>query len=318
MRHKLKVVDVESACQCPFYMKDTGGKSSCLIKLTTTPQILTSLLESDDHSDSDYWDMDCGGEWSNCSVLPLLYRFKEDEEEQTVISMSKNEQAIEEYDPFGDSENPDDYPDEPESPIITIEPTPKIVRTVELENYPTKFTIHMVKNPYLVKGDVLVYPTNNQLCIDDMELRRMLRGLIDNEINMFLQKPVRMGKIYTTSNGGERSLVKAKHIYHAVVAGTSRLVNEKDVGDSTFKALVRASIEGHKSVILMPSDCGTLDIYATAMVQIGAIKQFLMSHPETKIEHIFMVMTDQLSCDVFNKYNKRIFKKRKPAQNKSQ
>jgi O-acetyl-ADP-ribose deacetylase (regulator of RNase III) len=314
MRHKLKVVDVEAACQCPFYMKDTGGKSSCLIKLTTTPQILTSLLESDDHSDFDYWDMDCGGEWSNCSVLPLLYRFKEDEEEQ-VAPMSKNEQAIEDYNPFGDSENPDDYPDEPESPIITIEPTQEVaVKAVELESYPTKFTIHMLKNPYLVKGDVLVYPTNNQLYIDDMELRRMLRGLIDNEINGFLQKPIRMGKIYVTSNGGEKSMVKAKHIYHAVVAGTSRLVNEQDVGDSTFKALARASIEGHKSVILMPSDCGTLDIYATAMVQLGAVKQFLMSHPETKLEHIFMVMADQLSYDVFNKYNRRIFKKRKSIQ----
>lgn len=310
MRHKLKVLDIEDACQCPFYMQNTAGKSSCLIKLTTTPEALTSQLESDTHSDFDYWDMDCGGEWGNCSILPLLYQFKEDDEEAPQV-VSKNEQAISEYDPFGDSENPDDYPDEPEAPIIVPAPDKLLKQNVEMEAFNTKFTIHIVKNPYLVKGGVLVYPANNQLYIDDIELRKMLRGSIDQELEVYLRKPIKMGRIYATSNGGTRSLVKAKKIYHAIVAGTSRLVNEKDVGDSTFKALARASAEGEESVILIPSDCGTLDIYATAMVQIGAVKQFLMSHSDTSVKQIFMVMTDQTSYDVFTKYHKRIFKKRK-------
>lgn len=310
MRHKLRVVDIEEACQCPFYMKNTSGKSNCLIKLATTPQILTSLLEDDSHSDSDYWEMDCGGEWDNCSILPLIYRFKEDEEEP-IANLSKDSQAIEEYNPFGDSENPDDYPDEVESPIIVPDTHKVKNKNVELENFNTKFSIHIVANPYLVKGDVLVFPTNNHLEIDDLELRKMLRGRIDLEISEYLKKPIKMGTVYVTSNGGENSSVKTKKIYHSVVAGTSRLVNEKDVGDSTFKSLSLADSEGVKTVVMTPSDCGTLDIYATAMVQLGAIKQFLMSHPETKIEHIFMVMTDQLSYDVFSEYHRRIFKKRK-------
>lgn len=309
MRHKLKVVDIENACDCPFYMQNTAGKFKCLIKLTTTPEILASQLESDTHSDFDYWDADCGGKWDNCSILPLLYQFKEDDEEE----MSKNDQAINEYNPFGDSDDPDDYEYEPESPVIVPEPEKAPKQNVEMESFNTKISIHVVNNPYLVKGDVLVYPTNNQLYIDDMELRKMLRGSIESELNVYLQKPIRMGKIYTTTNGGERSLVKAKKIYHAVVAGTSRLVNEKDVGDSIFTALVRASMENAESIILIPSDCGTLDIYATAIVQIGAIKQFLMSHKDTNIKHIFIVMTDQISHDVFAKYYKRIFKKRKTS-----
>lgn len=310
MLHKLKVVDIENACQCPFYMKNTAGESSCIIKLTTTPEALTSQLESDNHSDFDYWDMDCGGEWENCSILPLLYQFKE-EDEEVQQNTSKNEQAIADYDPFGDSENPDDYPDEPEAPIIVPAPDTLLKKNVEMEVFNTKFTIHVVKNPYLVKGDILVYPTNNQLYIDDIELRKMLRGSIDSELGVYLQKPIKMGQIYTTSSGNSSSLVKAKKIYHAIVAGTSRLVNEKDVGDSTFKALARASGEGAESIILIPSDCGTLDIYATAMVQIGAVKQFLMSHRDTCIKHIFMVMTDDVSYEVFVKYHKRIFRKRK-------
>ncbi len=308
MRHKLQVVDIEEACQCPFYMKNTNGESHCVIKLTTTPQLLTSLLENDAHSDFDYWEMDCGGEWNNCSILPLLYKFKEDEP-----PVSTNDTAIEEYNPFDDSENPDDYPDQVESPVIVPGPDKLQNKQIELEVYPTKVSIHTVTNPYLVKGDVLVYPTNNHLDVDDLELRRMLRGTIDVEINQYLQSPIKMGQIYSTSNGGERSHLKVKQIYHAVVAGTSRLVNEKDVGDTTFKALVQASMEGLKNVVMMPSDCGTLDIYATAMVQIGAIKQFLMSHKKTSLENIFIVMTDQLSHDVFTKYHKRIFKKRKIA-----
>jgi len=314
MRLKLRVVDVEEACECPFYMKDTNGSSHCLVKLTTTPQILTSLLENSDHSDEDYWEMDCEGKWNNCSVLPLIYKFKEDEEavvEAPIVS--KSEQAIKEYDPFNDSEDPDDYPDEPEAPVITPGPDKITDKVFEMEQYTTQVSLHVVKNPYIVKGDVLIYPTNNQLYIDDLTLRRMLRSTIDSELEAYLQRPIQMGHIYATTNGGDKSHVKAKKIYHAVVAGTSRLVNEQDVGNTTFKGLNRASSEGAESVVMLPGDCGTLDIYATALVQMGAIKQFLLSHPDTSIKHIFIVMTDELSHGVFSQYYKRVFKKRKVA-----
>ena len=184
-------------------------------------------------------------------------------------------------------------------------------KVIELEEYPTRVSIHQVPNPYLVKSDVLVLPTNNQLYIDDLELRKMLRGTIENELETYRKRKINMGKIYVTTNGGEKSYVKSTQIYHAVVAGTSRLVNEGDVSNSTFEALVKASMSGAKKIVMIPGDCGTLDIYATAMVQIGAIKQFLSSHAETSLEDIFIVMTDEPTYQVYQKYYRRIFKKRK-------
>ncbi len=319
MRYKLKVVDIEKACQCPFYMSDKNNKSQCIIKLTTTPSSLVSQLEDDAHSDFDYWDMDCKGVWQNCSILPLLYKFKEEDEQESKADDSltnKNKDAVEEYDPFNDSENPDDYSEEPEAPVIVPAPE-KINKNVELESFNTKFSIHKVENPYLVKADVLVYPSNNQLYIDDLELRKMLKNSINVELANYLSKSIEMGKIYPTTNGGKTSTVKAKNIYHAVVAGTSRLVNEADVSNATFNSLVRASLEGREYVVLMPADCGTLDIYATAMNQIGAVKQYLMSDKNTNIKEIFMVMRDEESFNVFTKYHIRIFKKRKKAINQA-
>jgi hypothetical protein len=46
-----------------------------------------------------------------------------------------------------------------------------------------------------------------------------------------------MGNCYVTSNGGTGSKIAPKAIYHAVVAGASRLVNELDIKKATRKAL---------------------------------------------------------------------------------
>jgi len=317
MRHKLRVLDIEQASNCPFYIPDTNKQSHCLLKLITNPQIITSVLESDSHADFDYWEMDCEGQWENCSILPLLYRYQEDSdtEQQEATSLEgRNKNAIQEYNPFDDSEDPDDYPDEPEPPVIVPTPEKNPDKPVELEQYAKMISIHRIDNPYLAKGDCLFYPTNNQLYIDDIQLRQMLRNDINNEINAYLSKPVHMGHVYVTTNGAkdsDKARVKSKFIYHAVVAGPSRLVNEKDIADSTFRALVKADEAGLESMVMLPADCGVLDIYATALVQLGAVKEFLMSHPETKIKKLFIVMTDEQSFVVFNKYYKRIFKKRR-------
>jgi O-acetyl-ADP-ribose deacetylase (regulator of RNase III) len=171
----------------------------------------------------------------------------------------------------------------------------------------TKVSIHKCDNPYLVKSDVLVYPTNIILTIDDPLLHRMSRGNIQNELDK-IKKPIHMGTIYVTSNGGENSNVKPKYIYHAVVAGESRLVNEEDIKSATRKSLHIANKNGYKNIVMMPPDCGTHDINDSSRVHLSAIKTFLQTEKECNIKNIFVVMSDQESYDVYEQYYKRIFK----------
>lgn len=171
----------------------------------------------------------------------------------------------------------------------------------------TKVSIHKCENPYLVKSDVLVYPTNIILTIDDPLLHRMSRGNIQNELDKF-QKPIHMGTIYVTGNGGEKSNVKPKYIYHAVVAGESRLVNEEDIKSSVRKSLHIANKNGMKNIVMLPPDCGTHDINDASRVHLSAVKTYLQTEKECNIKNIFIVMSDQESYDVYEQYYKRIFK----------
>lgn len=170
----------------------------------------------------------------------------------------------------------------------------------------TKVSLHMIKNPYLVKADVLVYPTNIILTIDDPLLNKMSKNKIQDECDK-IKKPYKMGTIYKTTNGGEGSSVKPKYIYHAVVAGESRLVNEEDVKLSVRKALLQAELDNARNVVMMPLDCGTHDINDIARVHLAAIKTFLKSHPNYTVKNIFIVMEDQESLEVYLEYYNRIF-----------
>jgi O-acetyl-ADP-ribose deacetylase (regulator of RNase III) len=170
----------------------------------------------------------------------------------------------------------------------------------------TKISIHKIDNPYLVKADVLIHPTNISLTIDDPLLNRMSRGIIQNELDQF-QKPINMGTVYITSNGGENSKVKAQKVYHATVAGESRLVNEVDLKSAMRKALLLADEEQARNVVVIPADCGTHDINDTARVQLAAIKTYLQSAKDSNIKNIFIVMEDEESYQVFEEYYNRIF-----------
>ena len=181
------------------------------------------------------------------------------------------------------------------------EPTPEPVIDTK-----TKISIHKIENPYLVKADVLVYPTNIGLTIDDPLLNRMSRGVVQNELDRF-QKPINMGTVYITSNGGENSKVKARKIYHATVSGESRLVNEVDLKSAMRKALFLADEEQARNVLLIPADCGTHDINDAARVQLAAIKTYLQSAKESNIKNIFIVMEDEESYQVYEEYYNRIF-----------
>jgi O-acetyl-ADP-ribose deacetylase (regulator of RNase III) len=170
----------------------------------------------------------------------------------------------------------------------------------------TKISIHKIENPYLVKADVLVYPTNIGLTIDDPLLNRMSRGVVQNELDRF-QKPIKMGTVYITSNGGENSKVKSSKIYHATVSGESRLVNEVDLKSAMRKALFLADEEQARNVLFIPADCGTHDINDAARVQLAAIKTYLQSAKESNIKNIFIVMEDEESYRVYEEYYNRIF-----------
>jgi O-acetyl-ADP-ribose deacetylase (regulator of RNase III) len=170
----------------------------------------------------------------------------------------------------------------------------------------TKISIHKIENPYLVKADVLVYPTNIGLTIDDPLLNKMSRGVVQNELDRF-QKPINMGTVYITSNGGENSKVKARKIYHATVSGESRLVNEVDLKSAMRKALFLADEEQARNVLFIPADCGTHDINDAARVQLAAIKTYLQSAKESNIKNIFIVMEDEESYRVYEEYYNRIF-----------
>ena len=170
----------------------------------------------------------------------------------------------------------------------------------------TKVSIHKIENPYAVKADVLIFPANNVLTIDDAKFHRLSRGKIQQECDAF-PKPIKMGHVYITSNGGEASQVKPKSIYHAVVAGESRLVNEEDIRSSMRKSLTLADSNNASNVVVIPCDCGTHDIEDTARVQLSSILTYFKSKKDSNIKNIFIVMEDEESYQTFEEYYNRIF-----------
>jgi O-acetyl-ADP-ribose deacetylase (regulator of RNase III) len=193
----------------------------------------------------------------------------------------------------------DPTPEPLPEPLPTPQPEPVVDTKV-------KISIHKLENPYLVKADILIHPTNIGLTIDDPLLNRMSRGIIQSELDRF-QKPIKMGTVYITSNGGENSKVKSQKIYHATVAGESRLVNEVDLKSAMRKALLLADEEQARNVVVIPADCGTHDINDTARVQLAAIKTYLSTAKDSQIKNIFLVMEDEESYRVYEEYYNRIF-----------
>jgi O-acetyl-ADP-ribose deacetylase (regulator of RNase III) len=185
-------------------------------------------------------------------------------------------------------------------PIQETKPQPK------QETKGTRISIHKIENPYAVKADVLIFPANNVLQIDDAKFHRLSRGKIQQECDAF-PKPIKMGHVYITSNGGDESQVKPKSIYHAVVAGESRLVNEEDIRSSMRKSLHLAESNNAGNVVIIPCDCGTHDIEDTARVQLSSILTYFKSKKDSNIRNVFIVMEDEESYKTFEEYYNRIF-----------
>jgi O-acetyl-ADP-ribose deacetylase (regulator of RNase III) len=296
--NKLRVLPVAQACECPFYVKDTSGANHCFVKHTVPLHLAAVLVEDTSGYDSNLWSADCKGSYSNCSVIPLLWNLDAPQVETQLVSTD-----IDDYDPFASSDDSTEAPSTPaEEQSITQEPEP----TVEPVTPKISVTIHQVENPYNVKADVLVTPANIVLTVDDSLLNRMSRGGIQRECDA-LQRPILMGNVYITGNGGEGSKVKPKAIIHAVVSGPSRLVNEQDIKSSIRKSIHLADELGAKTMVMLPCDCGTHDVADAARVQLSAIKTFINSVETKNITNIFIVMEDYESIEIFKDYFGRIF-----------
>ena len=244
-------------------------EKSCLLKIVSNSKITSVLSKIDYEVINNSWSLDCEGSLSNCS-------FKNPENK--VVEVPEPEKVIEEP--------------------AKLE--------VKIEQETTKVSIHIVKNPYAVKSDVLFYPTNIALTVDDPLMLRLSFGKIQEECDTF-KKPYKMGTLYITSNGGENSKIQAKYVYHLTVSGVSRLVHEGDVKSAMRKALDMADTNNARNIVVLPADCGTHDINDIARVQLSSIKTYLSTHKNCKIKNIFIVMEDKESYQVFEEYYNRIF-----------
>lgn len=342
MMQKLRVLPIGCAHQCPFYVKDTAGAAYCFVKATTSARIATALMEDASHYDVSSWTQDCQGSYDNCSIIPLLWAFDEETDEQPNGAADKEparavavDSDIEDYDPFAPEEEPKEEPEEedgeedeggaeepPKSALAPQVDEPESRNedpgndqgndqgsdrdNDEVTEPSVRVSIHQVANPYAVKCDLLVYPTNIVLTVDDPLLNRLSRGVIQQECDA-TPRPIRMGHVYATSNGGEHSGVKAKAVLQAVVAGPSRLVNESDVNSAMMKALILAESVQAETVVVLPFDCGTHDLNNIARVQLAAVNKFLKTHETKSLKHVFFVAEDEDSIEVFEEYFDRIF-----------
>jgi O-acetyl-ADP-ribose deacetylase (regulator of RNase III) len=314
--NKFRVLPVSHACECPFYVQDTSGVSRCFIKHTIPAHLAVALVEESKDFNPALWDQDCQGQYGQCSVLPLLWNL--DADEPAPVEARLVDTGLEDYDPFEEQSN-DEEPEESahsaaddntndtdDQAAVESKSEEEDKASEESLNPAVRVSIHKVSNPYQVKADVIVYPSNIVLTVDDPLLNRMSRGKVQEECDK-MARPIKMGHVYVTSNGGERSAVVPKAILHAIVAGPSRLVNEQDIKSAIRKSLHVAEEMGAEKVVILPCDCGTHDIADVARVQISAIYTFLNSVETKSITHIFLVMEDEESTEVFEEYFERIF-----------
>ena len=169
-----------------------------------------------------------------------------------------------------------------------------------------KIFIRKVENPYLVKADALVYPTNNLLQIDDPLLNRMTYGQAQEECNKLTKFSIKMGYPYGfTVNPSWK--IKQKYFINAVVAGASRLVNESDILSAMKKTLIHADTMGFESILIIPFDNGTHDINLTGLSQLSAIFTVVKVQEFSNLKTIFICMEDEESEHSFIEYYNRIF-----------
>ncbi len=288
---KIKLQSIEDACDCPFYVKSPKSKRFCFIKQNMSPAQSMALVEENSDFDPLSWNDDCKGEFEKCAIVSLLYKLKE---EESVIAPADLE-SIEDYNPFEEYSE-----DEPEDQTEEEATEPEDLIFVKIVG---------VDNIYSVKADALIYPNNQILQIDDDELNYRSHNRVQDELDK-IAPPVALGTVFQTGNGGDhKGGIKAKRIYHAVVATQSRLVNETGIIKSVVKSLTQADEDGCETVVMLPMDCGTFDLHATAYAQLNAIYKFLETVNAKNLKNIFIITTknDKVTLDIFNEKFDRIF-----------
>lgn len=268
MKFPIDIQIIDQKIECPFYCKDQSGNYGCLVKEIGHSELWTNIFKDVDKSNFENdFKINCEGSFEKCC---FANHFWKDQVEN--LNVEKNDKNSDEEE------------------IVDI-----------------KISVHKVANPYLVKSDVLIYPANNLLEIDDPLLNRITANEVQKECDAY-KTNVTMGGVYITGNGSSINRgVSAKKIYHAVVAGESRLVNISDIKKSFMKALMLADDGNNEIVTMMPADCGTHDITEVAFAQIETIKEFLTHVGVNSIKYIFIIMDDEESYDIFSDIFSRVF-----------
>lgn len=334
----------EHNCDCPFYMKDAKGEQQCFFKRAMTAQVAQAFVKTPGPQFTDaLWKRDCGGDWELCSVLPIFYDMAppvdeevEEEEEATpqIMAPTFDEETVERpdvavtpqyvladptvdsFDPFGKNHDDDTDAFHPTvKPVKETAAQQKARAKKEREEYsvkikhhlaPVKVLVRKVENPFAVKAQAIVYPTNSLLTVSNRRLNWMTGNSVQDECDK-IKGTKQMGFVYITSGGGPGTQVVPKRIYHAVVAGSSNLVNEDDIKYAMRRALIQADKDGVELLSMIPADGGTLDIELAALNQMQAVYEFLRSYPVQNLKWIFVVMEDETSQQVYEEYRKRIF-----------
>jgi len=179
-----------------------------------------------------------------------------------------------------------------------------------------KVIIKKFDNPYLVKADVLIYPTNNLLRIDDPILKKMTLNQSEKFLQKFKTKDIQMGYPYVIKVP-DTWKIKQKNLINAVVAGESRLVNEADVSSAIKKSLIMSDEMGFESALMLPCDNGTHDISLTSLAQLSAIFFVFQKYEFKYLKNIFICMSDEESEQTFIEYYNRIFGEKNESRNRS-
>ena len=291
---KIKLQSIEDACDCPFYVLSSKSKRFCFIKQNMSPAQSMALVEENQDFDPLSWNEDCQGKFENCAIVSLLYNVKDISSPKEEIIAPSDLESIEDYNPF------EEYSEEEGEQEESEQAEPEDLIFVKIVG---------VDNVYSVKADALIYPNNQILQIDDDELNRRSYNKIQDELDK-IAPPVSLGTVFQTGNGGDhKGGIKAKKIYHAVVATQSRLVNETAIIKSVVKSLTQADEDGCETVVMLPMDCGTFDLHATAYAQLNAIYKFLETVNAKNLKNIFIITTknDKVTLDIFNEKFDRIF-----------
>lgn len=183
-------------------------------------------------------------------------------------------------------------------------------------NLKVKIIIKQLSNCYAVKADALIFPANNLLEIDDPVLNKMTLHKAQQKCKALLNlnKEIKMGYPYVIECEPSWKN-QQKYIINAVVAGASRLVNEKDIIGAMKKSLLLADEMGLQRVLITPADNGVHDISLTSMNQLSSIFTLAKSYDFKNIKSIYICMEDEESEQCFIEYYNRIFGERNEQRN---